>query len=123
MSIRRKKIYFEDEEKKPTRYYSTKQEKALASSLSIRRTKNSGATLFDKGDLSSSNCLIECKTKVTPSKQITIHKEWLEKNKAESISMNKDHAILAFNFGEGEPNYFIIDEQTFKQVFHEIENE
>ena len=38
-------------EKKPTRYYSKKQEDQVAKSLGGKTTKNSGATLFQKGDL------------------------------------------------------------------------
>lgn len=117
--MRRKKV---EEITKPTRYYSTKQEESVSKTLSIRRTSNSGATLFDKGDLSSDNCLFECKTKTKPTNQITIKKEWLEKNKMESITMNKEHSILVFNYGEDEPNYYILDEITFRKLFKQLEN-
>ena len=40
-------------EKKPTRYYSDKQEKSVVKSLKGKQTKNSGATAFEKGDVLS----------------------------------------------------------------------
>jgi hypothetical protein len=37
--------------KKPTRYYSDKQEKAIAKAVGGKQTANSGATAFQKGDV------------------------------------------------------------------------
>ena len=101
-------------ESKPTRYYSTKQEKQVAKTLGGTRTKNSGATMFQKGDLTTDDWLIECKTKMSPSESMSIKKEWLEKNLKESLFMGKKYNALAFNFGPDESNYYIIDEQTFQ---------
>ena len=103
-----------NEIKRPTRYYSTKQESTVAELLHGKRTKNSGATMFDPGDVKTNNFLIECKTKTTDSKSITIHKEWLEKVKSEAILANKQYTALIFNFGPDTPNYAIIDINTFK---------
>lgn len=101
-------------ESKPTRYYSTRQEKQVAKTLGGTRTKNSGATMFQKGDLTTDDWLIECKTKMSPSESMSIKKEWLEKNLKESLFMGKKYNALAFNFGPDESNYYIIDEQTFQ---------
>lgn len=101
-------------ESKPTRYYSTKQEKQVAKTLGGTRTKNSGATMFQKGDLTTDDWLIECKTKMSSSESMSIKKEWLEKNLKESLFMGKKYNALAFNFGPDESNYYIIDEQTFQ---------
>lgn len=103
-----------DGESKPTRYYSTKQEKQVAKTLGGTRTKNSGATMFQKGDLTTDDWLIECKTKMSSSESMSIKKEWLEKNLKESLFMGKKYNALAFNFGPDESNYYIIDEQTFQ---------
>jgi hypothetical protein len=46
--------------------------------------------------------LIECKTKMTPSQQVSIKKEWLEKNSNEAVFMGKKYSALAFNFGPDE---------------------
>jgi hypothetical protein len=62
----------------PTRVYSKKQETAVAKSVGGKVQKNSGATLFDKGDVivsGKNGFLLECKTKTTPSESISIKKE------------------------------------------------
>ena len=108
--------------KKPTRYYSSKQEKAIAKKFDGKQTKNSGATLFDKGDVTLDKWLIECKTKTSISESISIKKEWLEKNNKEAIFEGKDYSALAFNFGPNEKNYYIIDEYLFKELVDYINN-
>lgn len=109
-------------EKKPTRYYSSKQEKQVAKELGGTTTKNSGATLFQKGDLTLDNWLLEAKTKTTKSNSMSIKKEWLEKNLSESLFMGKKYNALVFNFGPDEPNYYIIDENTFKELISNEKN-
>lgn len=109
-------------EKKPTRYYSSKQEKAVAKKFDGKQTKNSGATLFDKGDVTLDKWLIECKTKTSISESISVKKEWLEKNNKEAIFEGKDYSALAFNFGPDEKNYYIIDEYLFKELVDYINN-
>lgn len=109
-------------EKKPTRYYSDKQEKSVVKSLKGKQTKNSGATAFEKGDVLSDDFLIECKTKTSPSESISIKKEWLEKNNKEAVFMGKEYNALAFNFGPNEPNYYIIDEFLFGELQNYLTN-
>lgn len=98
---------------KPTRYYSKKQESAIAKRLDFKRQPNSGATPFLKGDLIGHDFLIECKTKTSASSSISIRRDWLIKNKEEAFSMGKTHHALAFDFGAGE-TYYVIDELHFK---------
>lgn len=102
-------------EKKPTRYFSKKQENQVAEAVNGTRTKNSGATMFGgKSDVYIDGLFnIECKTKTTASKQITIHKEWLEKLVKESLFDGHPYSSLAFNFGPNEQNYYIINEELF----------
>ena len=116
---KKERIRFDEngnEIKKPTRYYSTKQEKKVASTFNGRQTKNSGATPFDSGDVTTDDCLIECKTKMSHSNSISIKKEWLLKIRDEALFMGKPHQALFFNFGEGELNYVIISEEYFKEL-------
>ena len=109
--------------KKPTRYYSDKQEKSIAKDLGGKQTPNSGATMWVKGDINIGNdWLIEAKTKTTHTNSFTIKKEWLEKNLNESIFMHKKHNALAFNFGPEEPNYYVIDEDLFKTLIEHLKN-
>ena len=101
---------------KPTRYFSSKQEKRVAKDLNGNLSINSGATPFSKGDLSLDEFSIECKTKTKHSDTISIKKEWLEKINEESLFMGKPYWALCFNFGPDEDNYFILDEITFKEL-------
>lgn len=104
------------EESKPTRYYSSKQEKTVASHLGGERTSNSGATPFQKSDVLTEQFALECKTKTTQVDSISIKKEWLEKNEKEAMFMGKQYSALAFNFGPNQPNYYIIDEHLFQDL-------
>jgi len=110
-------------EQKPTRYYSKRQESAVAKAVGGSVTKNSGATMFQKGDVSSDMFLIECKVKTAPSSQMTIHKEWLEKNEREALFMGKPYSALAFSFGPGEDNHYVIDEDLFLKLCEVLSNE
>ena len=104
---------------RPTRFYSNNQEKKVAKAIGGKQTANSGATPFSKGDVVTSGrdgWLIECKTCVEAKKSFAIKKEWLSKNKEEAFAMGKAHNALAFNFGPGEPNYYIVDEKTFLKI-------
>lgn len=103
-------------EKLPTRYYSKKQEDAVAKKFGGERVKNSGATKFAKGDVHLDKWLLEMKTKTSSSKSMSIQKEWLEKNITESLFMGKPYTALGFNFGPGEKNYYIIDEELFETL-------
>ena len=103
----------EGAEKAPTRSYSKKQESQVAKDIGGKRTLNSGATPWQKSDILTEQFSIECKTKTTSSKSISIKKEWIEKLKEESLFMGKNYEALAFNFGPDEENYFIINTELF----------
>lgn len=97
-----------------TRYYSKNQEKRVAKATKGRRTANSGATAFQKGDVITREFLIECKTKVAHSESFTIKKEWLDKNQEEAFAMGKNHSALCFDFGPGSKQYYVIDNRLFQ---------
>ena len=61
-----------------TRWYSDRQEKAVAKEIDGKQTKNSGATLFQKSDVYTDLFNLECKTKTTDSDSISIKREWFE---------------------------------------------
>lgn len=107
---------------RPTRFYSKQQEKKVAKAVSGKRTANSGATKFSKGDVTTKNFLIECKTCVEPKKSFTLKREWFDKNKEEAFAMNKDYSAVVFDFGDGE-EYYIIDEHLFKVLLETLERE
>ena len=116
-------------EKKPTRYFSDKQEKAVTKAIGGRQTPNSGATAYSKGDVTvgdKTGWLMECKTCMKDQKTFTMHKEWFDKNLEESIYMKKDHSAVVFNFGPSSKNYYVLDEQTFllmKEALEKYEQE
>ena len=107
-----------DNENKPTRYFSKKQEDAVAEAIGGSRTLNSGATMFGgKSDVAIPNLFsIECKTKTSTSASISIKKDWLEKVKAEALFDHHPYQALAFNFGPDQDNYYIIDEYLFFEL-------
>lgn len=103
-------------DKKPTRYYSKKQEDTVAKKFGGERVKNSGATKFAPGDVLTEQFLLECKTKMSDSESITIHKTWLEKIQKEALFAGKPYQALLFNFGPNQPNYAIIEETLFQEL-------
>lgn len=111
-----------ENENKPTRYFSKKQEDSVAKNISGSRNKNSGATMFQKGDCMTDEWLLECKTKTSHSDSISIKKDWIEKNKSEALFMGKKYSAVVFNFGPDEENHYIIDEYLFIELKNYLEN-
>lgn len=108
-----------------TRKYSKAQESRVAKNLKGKRTANSGATPFSKGDVKTEHFCIECKTSMTEKKSMSIKREWIDGIKEEAFAMNKPHWALAFNFGglDNPENFYIIDERLFKQLQTYLEEE
>ena len=101
---------------KPTRYYSNKQEKAVAKAVGGKQTANSGATAFSKGDVQAGEFLIECKTSVTQKKAFSIKEEWLDKLREETFGMGKSAYALCFDFGPRDNlRYYVISEREFEE--------
>ncbi len=123
------RVKSEDTKDKPTRFYSDRQEKAVAKAIGGKQTKNSGATMFQKSDVLADDFTIECKTKTTNSESISIKREWFEKQLKESIQMHKKYSAIVINFGPDEPyneNHYIIDERLFTMLLDyiaELKNE
>ena len=99
-----------------TRYYSNKQEKQVAKSVGGHKTANSGATAFVKGDVLTKDWLIECKTVTEPRKQMSVKKEWIEKNREEAFQMGKHHSTVVIQFEPDGENHYIISEKDFKRL-------
>lgn len=106
-----------------TRYYSKQQEKKVAKAVCGKRTANSGATAFQKGDVITSDWLIECKTKTKDTSSFTIKEDWLLKNEEEAFAMGKDPA-LCFDFGpSANKRYYVISERTFQTLQYLMQKE
>lgn len=106
-----------------TRYFSSCQENNVAKAIKGRRTTNSGATPFSKGDVTTNKILLECKTTIDDKKSFTIKKEWIDKNKEEAFAMNKLYSALVFNFGPTSDNYYVIDERMFLRLKEVLDEE
>lgn len=106
--------------RKPTRFYSDKQEKKVARTVGGKQTSNSGATLFQKGDITTEEFLIEAKTCMKEQKTFTMKKEWFDKNKEEAFAMGKPYSALVFDFGDDEEHY-VIDEKLFQILVKYLE--
>lgn len=117
------RVKSEDAVGKASRFYSDRQEKAVAKAIGGKQTKNSGATMFQKSDVLTDDFTIECKTKATNSESISIKREWFEKQLKESIQMHKKYSAIVINFGPDEPyneNHYIIDERLFTMLLDYI---
>lgn len=114
-----------DNQKTPTRVFSKRQEKDVAKATGGKVNPNSGATDFGgKADVNISNLIsVECKTKTTKSKSVSIKKEWLDKLKQETVFDGHKYSALAFSFGPGEENHYIIDEELFIKLCEVLEYE
>ena len=102
--------------RKSTRFYSKMQENNVAKVLGGKCTPNSGATKYYKGDVSSSEWLIECKTCMSNKQSFAIKKDWIKGIKEDAFQQGKMNYALAFNFGPNQENYYIIDEKKFKEI-------
>ena len=107
-----------------TRYYSGRQEKKVAKAVSGRRTANSGATAFSKGDVVTTDWLIECKTKTKDCSSFTVKEEWLLKNEEEAFAMGKNNSALVFDFGpSANKRYYVISERLFQLLQQYLEED
>ena len=108
--------------KKPTRYFSKRQENTIAAATGGKRTPNSGATFNSKGYVLTDQFLLEAKTKTTSSDTITIRKDWFQKNREEMAFMGKPYSAIVFNFGPEEENHYIIDEDLFLELLEYLKD-
>ena len=107
---------------RPTRFYSNRQEQAVAKVVQGRQVANSGATAFNKGDIQADDWLLECKTCTTEKQSMSVKKEWLTKNREEAIAMRKHHHAVCFDFGDAE-RYYILTERMFIEYMKLLKQE
>ena len=108
---------------RPTRFYSSRQEKKIAKQVAGKQTANSGATPFSKGDVTTDKWLFEAKTKTTESNSFSIKREWITKNQEEAFAMGKPYSAVVIDFGDGK-QFYLLDEKLFlqmKEVFDETD--
>lgn len=107
---------------RPTRFYSSRQEKRVAKAVNGKQVANSGAPVFVAGDVTNDLFLLECKTHTEYREQFTIHHNWIEKNKEEAFQMDKHHSALVLDFGDGEQHY-LISERDFLYLLEKLREE
>lgn len=102
--------------KDSTRAKSSQQEKRIAKALGGRQVIGSGSTPFLKGDVIAGKLFIEVKTKMEPSKSISVKKAWLEKAKAQALSTRKEDYTVAISFGEPK-EYYIVEDTLMEDLY------
>jgi hypothetical protein len=100
---------------RPTRFYSNRQEKQVAKAVGGRKTANSGATPFVKGDVLADDWLIECKCHTEHRSSMSVKEDWIYKNREEAFQMGKHHSAVAIQFEPDGENHYIISEIDFKE--------
>lgn len=80
----------------------------------------SGSMWFAKSDVVTKNFRIEAKTKIKPSRQMVIKKEWLDKIREEALETGKI-PVLAFSFGEN-TDYFVLEARDFYELAEILNN-
>ena len=92
-----------------TRDVSSKQEEFVAFVLNGEVTPNSGAGHTKKGDVLLDDFgIIECKTKMKPSTNMTIKKEWIDTVRKEAFETGRDFWAIVFDFGQLGDEYAVI---------------
>lgn len=102
--------------KNSTRAKSSQQEKRIAKAMGGRQVVGSGSTPFLKGDVIVDKLFIEAKTKLEPSKSISVKKEWLEKAKEQSLATRKEDYTVAISFGDNK-EYYIIEDNLMEDLY------
>ena len=100
---------------RPTRFYSSRQEKKIAKVVQGKQVANSGATAFSKGDVRNDLFLLEAKTHTEFKDSFSIKHSWIEKNREEAFQMGKRYSALVIDWGDGE-NHYLISESLFLQL-------
>lgn len=100
-----------------TRYYSDIQEKKVAKELGMKQQVNSGATLFEKGDIYDDYTLLDAKTVMSDQKSVSLKKEWFTKLKEEAFSMGKRLTGIAFRFEPKGEDYIAIPLDQYKEMY------
>lgn len=83
-----------------------------------KTTLGSGSLWFQKGDVMTEDFLIEAKTKVKPSKSISLKKEWFDKIYNEAFTDNKI-GLLVFSFGDGN-DIVSLSQEDFLNIILEL---
>lgn len=96
----------------PMRYYSDRQEKAIAEYLGWRVVPASGARPFDKGDITSDEYVGECKTKTAPTSRIEFRYTHFDKICTEAQAAMKRPALFTDDGTQKPDHTFVMVSRT-----------
>lgn len=89
-----------------------------------KRQPNSGAMWHSKGDIKLDHALMECKERGTKNargeKQITIPKEWLDKQELEAFEENRPFWYLPFRYKGSDDIYLVKPYDHELEIIHEL---
>lgn len=111
--------------KNSTRACSDKQEKSVCKDIGGYQQPSSGSGTFRKGDVyqKKASILCECKTVMTDKDSFSIKKEWIKKNREERFTQRLCNSCIAFSFGPGQENFYVIDSKLMKFLVEKLEEE
>lgn len=104
---------------RPTRFYSSRQEKKIAKAVGGKQVANSGAGLWGKGDVRNDLFLLEAKTHTEFKDSFSIKHSWIEKNREEAFQMGKRYSAIVLDWGDGEQHY-LIDQKLFLELLEHL---
>lgn len=107
---------------RPTRFYSSRQEKRVAKAVNGKQVANSGAPVFVAGDVRNDLFLLECKTHTEFRENFTVKHEWIDKNREEAFQMGKRYSAIVLDWGDGE-NHYLIDQRLFLELLEHLREE
>ena len=116
---------------KPTKFFSDRQEKAIADYLGWSVVAASGATQFNKGDVIADDWLGECKTHTTEKTRSEFNYGWLKKLIPQSTAIRRSPVVFFDNGtqkiedtwcivqrGSIVKNITIIDAESTESIIH-----
>lgn len=105
-----------------TRAVADVQEKSVCKALGATQQPSSGSGKWRKGDVihKEASILIECKTCMTDKDSFSIKKDWIAKNKEEVFTQRVSCGCIAYSYGPGQPNYYVIDEKLMQFLIEKL---
>lgn len=116
--VRQMRVVIRVDQKKPTKYYSSRQERMIADYLGWSVVSGSGARAFNPGDIISNSFLGECKTFTEKSDTIYCYNRVWDKICKEAKSVMKCPVLFIDN-GTQDPNHtWCVIPKTFMESVH-----
>ncbi len=111
--------------KESTRAVADRQEKSVCKDINGYQQPSSGSGKFRKGDVfnKEASILVECKTCMIDKDSFSIKKDWIIKNKEEKFSQRLSNSCIAFSFGPGQENFYVINSKLMRFLIEKLEED